>query len=451
MQQDDFSLPVTEESAALARGWLKLGVLALLASGLFSVLLVASRTPGVHAYIPWVDFFHVALVVHVDLSVVIWFLAFAGVFWSLGGGGGPVILNKAALALMALGTLILAVAPFLGAGQPLMNNYVPVLQHPLFYSAGGLITAGFGLLILYGLISGPALNSPVALPDILRTGIYCSMLAAALALVALLVSFLSLPGNMDAAAYFESLFWGSGHVLQFTHTLLLLTAWLWLASAAGFTLPLKPVPGIVLMLIVVLPLLAVPVIYLSDEVISAHHRIAFTDLMKYGGLASLPLGILILRGLLSGAGTTDPMQKIFRSALYSSVFLFAAGGVIGFLIDGVNVVIPAHYHGSIVGVTLAFMGISYLLLPRLGYAKPMPRTARIQPYVYGGGQFMHILGLAISGGYGNIQRKTAGAAQGLDNLPEVLGMGLMGLGGLVSIIGGMLFLIVAIRAIWFGK
>jgi hypothetical protein len=78
----------------------------------------------------------------------------------------------------------------------------------------------------------------------------------------------------------------------------------------------------------------------------------------------------------------------------------------------------------------------------------MPRIAHVQPYVYGGGQLMHILGLAWSGGYGNIQRKTAGAAQGLDNLPEIAGMALMGLGGLVSIIGGLLFLVVAIRAIW---
>jgi glucose dehydrogenase len=58
---------------------------------------------------------------------------------------------------------------------------------------------------------------------------------------------------------------------------------------------------------------------------------------------------------------------------------------------------------------------------------------------------MHILGLAWSGGYG-VQRKTAGAAQGLDRLPEILGMGMMGLGGLISTIGGLLFLIVMIKA-----
>jgi hypothetical protein len=58
---------------------------------------------------------------------------------------------------------------------------------------------------------------------------------------------------------------------------------------------------------------------------------------------------------------------------------------------------------------------------------------------------MHIAGLAWSGGYG-VQRKTAGLAQGVDRLGEIAGMGLMGLGGLVSVIGGVLFLVIAWRS-----
>ena len=117
------------------------------------------------------------------------------------------------------------------------------------------------------------------------------------------------------------------------------------------------------------------------------------------------------------------------------------------LISGVNTIIPAHYHGSIVGVTLAFMGLTYLLLPQLGFRAPSGRLATLQPYLYAGGQLLHITGLAWSGALG-IQRKTAGAAQGLHGAPEIAAMGLMGLGGLVAIIGGFLFLVVALRAMW---
>ena len=113
--------------------------------------------------------------------------------------------------------------------------------------------------------------------------------------------------------------------------------------------------------------------------------------------------------------------------------LFAAGGLIGVFIAGANVRVPAHYHGCIVGVTLALMGLVYRLLPQLGYAAPVGRLANWQPALYGAGQLMHILGLVWSGGYG-VQRKVAGAEQVLRSTAEVAGMGLMGLGDRKSVV-----------------
>jgi heme/copper-type cytochrome/quinol oxidase subunit 1 len=127
------------------------------------------------------------------------------------------------------------------------------------------------------------------------------------------------------------------------------------------------------------------------------------------------------------------------------VLLFAAGGLIGVFIQGSNVRIPAHYHGCIVGVTLALMGLVFHLLPRLGYGTPSSRLAALQPWIYGAGQLMHIVGLVWSGGYG-VQRKVAGAEQVLRSPSEVAGMGLMGLGGAVAILGGVLFIVVVIAA-----
>jgi hypothetical protein len=60
---------------------------------------------------------------------------------------------------------------------------------------------------------------------------------------------------------------------------------------------------------------------------------------------------------------------------------------------------------------------------------------------------MHIAGLVWSGGYG-VQRKVAGADQVLTGVQQVAGMGLMGLGGLIAIAGGVLFLVVVARAVW---
>ena len=56
--------------------------MALIGSGLLAMLLVLSRTPGIQDVFPLKEFFRAALVVHVDLSVVVWFMAFAAVIWS---------------------------------------------------------------------------------------------------------------------------------------------------------------------------------------------------------------------------------------------------------------------------------------------------------------------------------------------------------------------------------
>jgi heme/copper-type cytochrome/quinol oxidase subunit 1 len=141
----------------------------------------------------------------------------------------------------------------------------------------------------------------------------------------------------------------------------------------------------------------------------------------------------------------DAAQRPLRAALLASMLLFVAGGLIGLAIDGSNVKIPAHYHGCIVGVTLALMGLVLHLLPQLGYASAQGRLAVAQPWLYGIGQLLHIAGLVWSGGYG-VQRKVAGSEQVLRSTGEVAGMGLMGLGGLLAIIGGLLFVVVVLRA-----
>ena len=92
------------------------------------------------------------------------------------------------------------------------------------------------------------------------------------------------------------------------------------------------------------------------------------------------------------------------------------------------------------------MGLAYALAPRLGGRHVASRLATWQVRTYAAGQLMHIAGLLWSGGYG-VQRKVAGAEQVLHDLPQVAGMALMGAGGLVAIVGGVLFVVVMVRAL----
>jgi hypothetical protein len=235
-------------------------------------------------------------------------------------------------------------------------------------------------------------------------------------------------------------------VLQFTYTLLMLVCWLWLSRESGLQLAVTPRVVLVILFVGLACVFVSPLIYLAYPLTTPEHVLLFTWLMRWGGsLATLPLALAVLAGLLRYGGTTQ-VEWQARSALQCSLFLFGIGGCIGFLISGSDVTIPAHYHGSIVGVTLAMMGVCYVLLPRMGHPLLNPKLAIWQPIIYSGGQLMHVAGLVWSGGYG-VQRKVAGAEQGLDSLERVLGMGLMGLGGLVSSIGGLLFLVIVLRAL----
>ena len=426
-----------------------LGLASLVGAGVFSVLLVLARTPAIQEMTPFMDFFHVALVVHVDLSVLIWLLSMAGVMWNLSSSRDLPVWDRISLLLAAAGTFIVIISPFAGAADPLMNNYVPLLRHPLFYTGLGLFTAGVASHLLRSAVTRSGIRRGLDGNAALQFGITLSAITTAVAIAAFIASWAGTPRAMDGAVYFEFLFWGGGHVLQFTHTLLMMVVWIVLAHASGCKFELTPRLTLTFLIIMALPVITVPFLYIAHDIVSAGHRLAFTELMKYGGLSCLPLGLAVLVSLIKAGRPTaesGPEGRYLRSALVSSVGLFAVGGVLGFMITGLDIIIPAHYHGSTVGVTIAFMGIAYYLLPRLGFGELPPRMATWQPYLYGGGQLLHIIGLAWSGGYG-VQRKTAGLAQGVDRLGEVAGMGLMGLGGLISVIGGLLFLIVCYKSI----
>jgi heme/copper-type cytochrome/quinol oxidase subunit 1 len=327
-----------------------------------------------------------------------------------------------------------------------MANYIPVLDGAPFITGLAVFGAGVTLLVLRSLLAAPKIGIHFDAAGALRFGLNASVVATAVALLAFGWSFVVLPQSLAGRAYYEILFWGGGHALQFTWTLLMLVAWLWLAGACGARVPLSPRITLGLFALALASVFVTPYAYLAHDIASVEHRNLHTWAMRLGGgLAILPIALAVGLGL-RGVARWAQVHKPLRAALLASMLLFASGGLIGVFIAGSNVRIPAHYHGCIVGVTLALMGLVYHLLPQLGYHAPEGRLATLQPALYGAGQLMHILGLVWSGGYG-VQRKVAGAEQVLRSPSEIAGMGLMGLGGLVAIVGGLMFVLVVVRAL----
>jgi len=416
MQSTGYELTVSgDHTRRVTSAWLMLGLVSLIFAGIFSLLLVLARTPLVQGWIPFIDFFHVSLVVHVTLSVLVWLLSISAALWSLSSDRDARNWDRISLLLAGSGTAIIIVSPFAGAGNPLMSNYVPVLQHPLFFAGLCLFAAGVSSHVIRSLLTCRRIGTELTGTASLNAGITLSAAVTAVAILCVVASLYGIPPEVV------------------------------LAAVSGCRIELTPRLTVVFLIFLALPIIVVPFLYLAHDVTSPGHRLAFTELMKYGGLSCLPLGLAVLAAMV-GAGKASVESRYLRSALFASMVLFAAGGVLGFMISGLDIVIPAHYHGATVGVTIAFMGMTYYLLPRLGYGPLPAKMAFVQPLLYGGGQLMHIVGLAWTGGYG-VQRKTAGLAQGVDRLGEIAGMGMMGFGGLISVIGGLLFLIAAWKSI----
>ena len=127
--------------------------------------------------------------------------------------------------------------------------------------------------------------------------------------------------------------------------------------------------------------------------------------------------------------------------------MFATGGVLGFYVDGADTRTPAHYHGVIGGINLAFMGLFFgLFLPLLERGLNKGKAAAASAWLYAWGQIFHSLGLFWAGGYG-APRKMAGADQGIEAMGATLGLYLMGVGAVIAVTGGVMFIVMVSRAL----
>ena len=123
------------------------------------------------------------------------------------------------------------------------------------------------------------------------------------------------------------------------------------------------------------------------------------------------------------------------------------GFILGAMIRGSNTVVPAHYHASIGAVTVAFMAVTQLLLEPLGLSLPrrFPRLVAWQPVLFGIGQSIFAAGFALAGAAG-MERKVYGVEQ-VRSATQTVGLAIMGIGGLIAVAGGLLFLAI-VGAAW---
>jgi cytochrome c oxidase subunit I len=250
----------------------------------------------------------------------------------------------------------------------------------------------------------------------------------------------------DVLIYGEMLFWGGGHILQYAWVQLMLIAWVLMLQ---HLLPdFSAGRGVrIIFYSNVIAVLTSPIPYALHPVTSGDFRELFTWLMAWTSGIAPVLFVLyysVVR-LQAGRRVLPAYSCMISASLYWSVLLFALGGAFAMMINGINVKIPAHYHGSLLGITVALMGLTYLLLQTHFGNETAKRLGFWQPALLGVGQVMHIGGLFASGGYG-VQRKSPSQGGEAMELAD-FALRIQSSGGGLAIIGGLLFLIVCYK-IW---
>lgn len=480
---------VAADRMAEARVWAGLAVGSLGVAGAFALMLAVSRVPGIERIMAWpLGFFAKGLVIHVVFSLVVWFLAVLALLATLataevergraprgaaighpGAMGDGVVetaiiqtgIIQAGVAQLGIGLVALAfpllfLPAFRDDSVASLNNYVPVIIHPSYYTGLAVLAAGIACPVLRHLAAVAArlaadrnrsARGSVA-PSL--TPLAYAMTAAGVvyltALACFAIAFLLASGTAVSPLFNEHLFWGGGHVMQFLNTTLLVTGWFLLTRA---TLGPDAIDAAVLRISVTLIavfVLAAPVFYAVLPAFAPMQQEAFRRLQFVLGFPAL---IIALNGIVAINAARRkgalPWGDPGFLALVLSPIVFGAGGVMGLLISGSDTRTPAHYHGMITGVNLACMGLFLkIVLPRIAVA-PTGRWLRAQILLFGCGQLAACVGLFWAGGYGAPRKLAAGQVRLLDG--AVWGMYLNGIGALLAVIGGVIFVVTVVRAL----
>jgi len=455
--------PPDRSATRSASHWMALSLAVLTCAGLFSLIVVVGRMPPFDRLVTDPLFFKRGLVVHVNLALVAWFYSFVvALLFLLPGRPAPGWIGRTAIFVSIGGVAMMLAAVGLPGTQPVLANYVPVIDHWLF--AVGQVAFAAGVLSsfvgrrLFRRTPGldpetRSQHTTFAIPGAAQIGLRATAAGLLLAAITFLITAFRITPGLEVEVYYELLLWGGGHVLQLCCSTAMVSVWLILIHSATGRSPISTRAAGFLFFAMMVPWLMSPILALQGTW-SPGYRGGFTSLMRWSIFPVVSLFLVAcLRRLWheqkAGRFGLSDLANPRISGFLVSAALTVLGFALGAAIRGSNTMVPAHYHASIGGVTAAFMTVAYLMLRAYGCAHPTPRlrlAAAWQPVIYGVGQMIFAAGFGLAGVYG-MSRKAYGAEQADRGLAESIGLGVMGIGGLLAVVGGILFLAIVI-AIW---
>lgn len=429
--------------------WMGLAVASILVAGALALVLVVGRAPGLNTVIKDPTLVKRCLVVHVDLALGVWFYAFLSALFALTPGRIRVT-NVIGFAMAVVGVLLFVGSIFDVSATPVLSNYVPALDSNVFMIGIALFAGGVGLGFLspslFGL--GKSLTAPDVSPAA-AIGLRMSALIYLLAMPTFAAGWFHAQGDIPVDQKFEMAFWAGGHVLQFANEAAMCSVWLMILDRMlGRPVLSRTVTGI-LFLIHALPPIFAPGLAMMNA-----PRDTFTMMMQFG-IWPVPSIIMLAsifaiakgRGRISSRDFKSPAFVGFVTSVVMTLIGYGMGASIAF-VDRETTLIPAHYHIAIGAVTAAYMGVSFSMLQKSGWKMPSEKLRRLavwQPFLFGLGQTIFGFGLGIAGTLGSQERKVYGHEQHVRSGGELFGLSVMGIGGIIALAGGILFLLVLFR------
>jgi cytochrome c oxidase subunit 1 len=469
-------------------------VVSLLIGGVLAIIMVLTRWQAFHlvdagdfymyltahglamlAY--WIIFFEIAVLYFASSTLLRSRLATPRWGW-------------AAFALMVLGVVVNLVAIFRGDSTVMFTSYVPLPANPMFYL--GLILFAVGALIGCFIFLGTLViakaektyegSIPLVTFGALTAAIIAIFTIASGAII-LIPTFLWSVGyikSIDPLMY-RTIWWGFGHSSQQINVAAHVSLWYAIAAIVFGAKPMseRVSRGAFLLYILFLQLASAHHL-LSDPGLGTEWKVFNTSYAMYLAVLASMIHGLTVPGAIEVAqrekGYTKGLFEWIRKApwgnpAFSGMILSLLG--FGFLggISGVmmgteqlnmlihnTIYVPGHFHATVViGTTLAFMAVTYFLVPTLFKRELiMPGLCKWQPYLFGLGMMVFALAMMGAGTLGVPRRHWDITFAGASLPYEFPGaawlmLGIMGVAGLVAIVGGAAYILIVVGSILWGK
>jgi cytochrome c oxidase subunit 1 len=469
-------------------------VVCLLLGGILAIGVVLTRWPAIHwleadtfyqvltahginMLIFWIIFFEIAVLYFCSSTLLRCRIATPKVAW-------------VAFVLMVIGAAVNNYAVYQGSSSVMMTSYVPMMADQSFYL--GLILFAVGALIACFVFFGTLVvarrertyegSVPLVTFGATTAAIIAvfTIVSGAIILIPTWLMSIGLVQHVDPLAY-RVIWWAFGHSSQQINVAAHISIWYLVAAIAFGAKPMseRVSRGAFLLYILFLQLASAHHI-LADPGVSTSWKVVNTSYFMYFAVLASMIHGLTVPGAMEVAqrakGYNKGLFEWLRKApwgnpTFSGVFISIVGfgflgGITGVMMgtEQLNMIIhntiyvPGHFHATVVvGTTLSFMALTYFLIPVL-FRREMinPGLAKLQPYLFGFSMYFFCLVMMGAGTLGVARRHWDMAFAGAPMAYEWPGaaylmMGMVGIGGIVAIVGGGIYIYITVGSILWGK